>query len=373
MDKTMSREYKNILKRPRIYGDERRKNLTKEILQDSTPIPNPLEYKDIDEEFFNWVKKDLSITFENNELPTIVLIANQRFSEYMQSWQKVDDKRNFLMNFKAITRENNPKSGTILGNTKNIPGERTYLMKRVEARDESGKKYYVDYRVKQPFAVDLIYSISIVSSKYQLLNEFNQLVQDKFKAIDCYIRPKGHFIPMKLNDVSDESEYSIDNRQYYSQTYNITVMAYIMPKESFIVEETPILKLMGFESSKRKNNYADIEEIPCKPPTESPYMYTNVIINVHLDECSFGYKFKIDCNFNFKKMELTNVRGFTLYVNDTKKLIDDTLKFKNGDEIKIKGVGKYKLNEASEIKLIGYNPTDTYNKSLETKVTEINV
>ena len=67
----MSREYKNILRRPRVYGDERRKNLTKEILKDSTPIPNPLEYEDIDEEFCRWVREDLKMTFEGSELPTV--------------------------------------------------------------------------------------------------------------------------------------------------------------------------------------------------------------------------------------------------------------------------------------------------------------
>ena len=368
----MSREYKNILRRPRVYGDERRKNLTKEILKDSTPIPNPLEYEDIDEEFCRWVREDLKMTFEGSELPTVVLFTNQRFSEYMQSWKDVDDKRNFIPNFKAITRENNPKAGTIVGQTRNIPGDRTYLMKRVEARDSANRKYYIDYRVKQPFSVDLIYSVSIVSTKYQLLNDFNIMIQDKFKAIDCYIRPKGHFIPMKLNDISDESEYSIDNRQYYSQTYNITVMAYIMPKDSFSVEERPVLKLFGFEHERRKNNYADIVDIPCKIKTESPYEYTKTIITIHLDECSFGYRFNIDCDFKFKELETTNVRGFKLYVNDSEVNVDENLKFNTNDEIKVKSVGKYRLDEISEIKLIGYNPTDTFLKGEVEKIIEIN-
>lgn len=54
----MSRVYKNILKlRPGAYGPERRMNLAKEVLKDSTPLPKPLEYKDIDEEFKDgWMK-----------------------------------------------------------------------------------------------------------------------------------------------------------------------------------------------------------------------------------------------------------------------------------------------------------------------------
>ena len=363
----MSKNFKNILRRPRIFGDERRRNLTKEVLKDSTPLPNPLEYKDIDEEFCRWVEEDLPIVYEGENIPTVVLFTNQRFTEYMQSWENVDDKKNMLLNFKTITRENNPKSGTLLGSTKNIPGDRTYLMKRIEAVNESGKKYFIDYRVKQPFSVDLIYTVTLVTNKYQLLNEFNQIIQDKFKAIDCYIRPKGHFIPMKLNDISDESEYSLDNRQYYSQSYNITVMGYIMPKDSFIVEERPMLQLVGFENQRKKSTYADIEEIPCSPTIESPYAYTKTIITIHFDNCTFSYKFKIDCDFTLEKVEMDNVRGFTLHVNDTKLDKYSDLNVKTNDEIKISGVGKFKLNEDSEIKLIGYNPTDTYLKGFEDK------
>ena len=44
----MSRNYKNILKlRNKAQGTERRSNLAKEIVKDSSPLPLPLEYEDI--------------------------------------------------------------------------------------------------------------------------------------------------------------------------------------------------------------------------------------------------------------------------------------------------------------------------------------
>ena len=216
----MSRNYKNIIKlRRNIVGNERRENLAKEVLKDSTPLPQYVEYEDIDKEFERWVSEDLDISFENQKLPTYLMLSNQRFSEYMQSWQNVDDKKNLILNFKTITRENNPKAGTIVGETRNIPGNIDFLMKRVQAVDKSGHRYYIDYRVKQPFSIDLLYTVSIFTNKYQLLNEFNIIMNEKFKAINCYIRPNGHFMPMKLTDISDESEYNIDDRRYYSQSY----------------------------------------------------------------------------------------------------------------------------------------------------------
>lgn len=370
----MSRAYKNILKlRNKAYGPERRSNLAKEIVKDSTPLPLPVDHDDIDEEFKRWVDEDLAMDFEGSKVPTIALFSNQRFSEYMQSWQNVDDKKNLLLNFKAITRENNPKAGTIVGSTRNIPGERTYLMRRVEIHDRAGRKYYIDYRVKQPFSIDFIYTVSIVTNKYSMLNDFNLLMNDKFKAINCYIRPKGHFMAMKLNDISDESEYSIDNRQFYSQSYNITVMAYIMPEDSFIVEERPEMKFLGMEGDSVEHSYAEIEELPCNYVKESKYAFVPIKIKIHFEPCDSKYKFNIDCNFQVKDFETTNVRTFKIYVNDTEVMLEKDLRVKIGDEISIKGVYKYKNLEPSEIIINGVDPTETYLKADGTREKQIEI
>lgn len=357
----MSREYKNILRlKNKAYGKERRSNLSKEELKDSTPIPNPLEYKDIDEEFKRWVEEDLDISFENERLTTISLFSNQRFSEYMQTWDNVDDKKNLLMNFKVISRENNPKYGTINGNSKNIPGERTYLMKRVAAVDKNNREYYIDYRVKQPISIDFIYTVTIVTNKYELINEFNLMINDKFKAINCYIRPKGHFIPMKLNDISDESEYSLDNRRFYSQSYNILVMAYIMPEDSFIVEEKPKMKLLPMDFGYEKGSYADVIEYPCDYKETTDYEYIPVSIEIHLDRCESCYRFKIDFDFKVNEVKLDNVRSFKAYVND--KEIDTEFKeqIKNGYEIRISKLCRFNTLNDSSITLIGVDKSNTY-------------
>ena len=97
----MSRVYKNRLNlNNKAYGTERRRNLSKEIMKDSTPLPKTLLYKDIDEEFKRWVEEDLKISFEGKDIPTISLFSNQRFSEYMQSWQNVDNKKNIILNLR---------------------------------------------------------------------------------------------------------------------------------------------------------------------------------------------------------------------------------------------------------------------------------
>lgn len=357
----MSRAYKNILKlRGNAYGEERRKNIAKEIMKDSTPLPQTLLYKDIDEEFKKWVEEDLRVSFEGQNIPTMALYSNQRFSEYLQSWDNVDDKRNLILNFKVITRENNPKTGTIVGQTKNIPGEHSVLMKTVEAYDKNNRKYYIDYRLKQPLTIDLNYTLTLVTNKYELLNEFNLMVNDKFKSINCYIRPNGHFIPMKLSDISDESEYSIDNRQYYSQSYYITVMAYIITEDDYIVEERPEVKFIGYEGDKK--SYADIEEMEPCPGEGSQYEYVPITLTIHIDPCKTSYKFVIDTDFQLKEVVLDNIRSFKIFVNDIEQTTDETLKVRENDEIRVKSVVKFNPFIDGEIKLNGFKYTETQKK-----------
>ena len=365
----MSRNYKNDLRlREKAKGSERRRNLAKEILKDSTPLPLPLEYKDIDEAFKKWVEEDLDMSYEGQRLPTVSLFSNQRFSEYMQSWQNVDDKKNLILNFKTITREPNPKPGTLLGQTRTIPGEHKVLLRTVEAYDRNDRKYFIDYKVKLPYTVDLQYTVSIVTNKYELLNEFNQLVNDRFKSIDCYIRPNGHFVPMKLNDISDESEYSIDNRQFYSQSYSIVVMAYIIRKDDYSVEERPDFRFVGFEGE-RKGTFAEIEEVPCVNPQK--FEFQPVDITVNFVSCQTSYKFRIDSDFQADSFDLDNVRCFRIFVNDVETTLDENFRVVAGDEIKINHIVRYHVFKDSKIIIHGHYTDRTYMVDEGTEVIDL--
>ena len=187
----------------------------------------------------------------------MTLYSNQRFSEYMQTWQYTDENNNVLVNFKTITRDNNPSFGKDQGNNYNIPGEPFFLMARQVAHEPSGRLYFIDYKMKQPFTVDFSYKLNIVTNKFELINEFNMMVVDKFKSKQCYLNVNGHHMPMLLESVSDESEYSITDRQFYNQSYSITLQAYIIKPEDMRVEETPVMSIryMGDTELQRKKWY----------------------------------------------------------------------------------------------------------------------
>jgi len=249
----------------------------------------------------------------------------------MQAWEYTDESKNMLLNFKVITRENNPKDGTIQGGDKNIPGDRTFLMKRVLVTDKNGRVYIKDYRIRQPFCVDLSYQVSVVTNKFELLNQFNEMVNDRFKAFQDYIKPNGYYLPMELKDISDKSEYNINDRQFFSQTYNILVMAYILTENDFVEEERPVMRSICLDDSGPRNrNSVEIEECEDK---------SMLIIYVKPNENKVT--FTIDRDFTVDEVELTNIRNFSVKVNDNPLDNYEGYEFKENDKIQVFSVRKF--------------------------------
>lgn len=374
------RKYKNILKLKRVPDPiERRENLVKEALKDSTPLPQTLEYVDIDTEFKRWVEEDLAISYEDKELPTIALFSTQRFSEYMESWENNDDQKNLMLNFKVVTRENNPQPGTLHDKNMNVAGDRTYLMKRVVMQDKNGRIYNLDYRMRQPFCVDLIYTISIVTNKYQLLNEFNMLINKQFRAIQCYIRPNGHYIPMKLENISDESEYSMDDRQYFLQSFQIRVMAYIIQKDDLVTEEQPIMRVQCGEPMDKKNGASvELEEGDCDD-TKNPYYYQPLELKIQFHDCENEVIFNLKTDFDFVvdnyvcSEEVREVNPFRLRINDEEMDINNLSGFKilHGSSIYIFALNKYLKKSDAMITFYGHNPDEVFDERKDNPEVEM--
>jgi hypothetical protein len=296
-------------------------------------LPSTLSYEDIDREFKTWVDEALNIVQDGVKLPTMVLYSNQRFSEYMQTWKYTDENNNIRLNFKTVTRENNPSHGTILGETYNIAGDKFYKLHSIQAVDESGKKYRLDYKMKQPTPVDLNYKISILTNKYTSINEFNEIVNHAFNAKQSYICPKGHYMSLILENISDESEYNIEDRQFFSQNFTIKVRGYIIREEDFRVEENPIAAIVCFEGDDAKRRKPTIEISEYDPCFIKEEMYYKKPLSIDIDLCfCFPYKgkikFTIDEDFTLTGIEMkepVNImqENIKLYVNGN--LVSDDL------------------------------------------------
>lgn len=405
--------------RHHAIGTERRRNMSKLILEEGTPFPQPIEYSDIDIAVFNWVDKKINLVYEGERLPTYKLFSTQRISEYSQTWSHTDDYGNIMMNFKTVTRDNNPQKGEITSNYFNIPGHKDFAMFYVPVLQENGTEAYDKYTMKQPFGVNFTYSVSIITNKMELLNEMNEKMHYEFSAIQCYIEPNGHPMSMTLEDISDDSEYTIDDRKYYSQTFKIKVRGYIIRREDYKVERIPSRFIMsshdsdaaGIVNRRGKNRREDekvkfIEEpvilptveelvddercetpipeeiqIPselheetdeateCCIPEESRYYRKLIKIIMTFDDCTKELSFQIDKDVIVQHMEVENVLDFKIFINGEEIELEEGYKFQKDDEIAME-ISREDEYAESEVTIVGYDPETAFDKE---KLPEVSI
>lgn len=375
------------------HGTEQRRNMSKIILEHGTPLPKPIEFSDIDMAMFKWVEDKMDIAYDGKKLPTYKLYSTQRLNEYLQTWHEQDETGNPIINFKTVTRELNPQKGENQGNYFNIPGHKKFTMFYVPVLQENGTEAYDKYTMKQPTQINFLYLVSIISNKMEIINEMNELMHYEFNAIDCYIAPNGHPMSMTLEDVSDESEYTIDDRKYYSQTYKIKVRGYIIRKEDYEVERIPSRLILSSRDSdasgivnKRGKNRREEDKVKfleetvkdvqkaseiydgnddaqnCHP--EEPSKYYNKIIKVlmNFEDCLSKLSFEMDKEMILDSVETTNVQLFRLIVNGEEMNLDNEIKFLSGDEITVKIV-RDNRHEISELTLVGFDPNVVLDKT----------
>lgn len=349
-----------------VYGKDRHRSYPKTILQDAPIFPKPLEYEDIDNAMFNFVDEYIPMVIKGKSTPTFTLYSNQRFSEYSQSWEHTDEDGNLLMNFKTISRENNPKPGENQGGYWNIPGNKRHTLLIRDVLEDNGEEAYEIYSMGQPFAVDLTYRISIITDLFENINAFNQKINGLFKARQCYIRPNGHFLPVTLEDINDNTEYTISERKFYNQTVTVKVMAYIISENDFKIEKKPKrIKLFMQGDVRRPKPEINIDEF-----FNDKIGHTEIELTIDFQAFHTKTNFDIDTDFIVERTELYNVRNYRLSVNDTPYYTDKGFTLKNGDNIKI-FINHLDPNEMAQLKFIGHNPNSQYVKDeLSLKVSD---
>lgn len=358
------RKYLNHLDFERnAVGNERRYEMLSDILRNGTFTPKTVLYPDIDRTFREWVENELKISYNNKVLPTMVMYSNQRFTEYSQTWQYTDENKNLILNFKTIRRDNNPEYGKIQDGLWNIPGNRFYLMKREVVLDDNGSESFLDLEMRQPMAIDIIYHVSIFTTNFETINDFNILINDKFKARQAYISPNAHYMPMNLEGISDRSSYEINDRQYYSQEYTIKVNGYVLQKEDFRVSERPIKHGAKFAvTAKKKSAAIEVEEYanPCLAPEEEEENYSKpVSVIISFPDCVKETEFKLDEDFRLIGVETENIRRYELFINGEEVSMDKGAYINEGDIIAVHAV-KLRAGKEGVVTLNGENPRVSY-------------
>jgi hypothetical protein len=68
------------------------------------------------------------------------------------------------------------------------------------------------------------------------LNQFNKTILQKFSSRQAYRNIKGHYIPIIWNNVTDESVMEVEKRKFYIQSYEFTMLGFLMDEDEFQVK-----------------------------------------------------------------------------------------------------------------------------------------
>jgi hypothetical protein len=104
------------------------------------------------------------------------------------------------------------------------------------------------YTIPQPVPVDLTFDVKIVCNRMRELNTFNRRVMQEFTSRQAYTFVKGHYIPIVLSSVSDESTIDGEDRKYYMQNYTFQLQGFIIDEEEFEVKPAITRSLLFFDT-----------------------------------------------------------------------------------------------------------------------------
>jgi hypothetical protein len=158
------------------------------------------------------------------------------------------------------------------------------------------------------------------------VNKFNETVMKKFASLQAYQTIKGHYIPIKLNSIADESVMDLEKRKYYIQKYEFTLLGFLLDEDEFEVSPaiTRSFQIFETETPYKKRKYKS--KIPPEPATLD---FVFPIGNNEREEL-FNY------NLNIGLQKVDNVSSFQIYINGDYYGQDLTsVQINNGDTILI--------------------------------------
>jgi hypothetical protein len=233
----------------------RRQELVDKINRDGTYLPKSLLHADLDGGMLDFVKNELKTVVDGKVVPMIdILITTQNWAQFTQTWDIQNLDKNSEPPFITIVRIPEVKFGSNPALVYNIPNRRQYFYAQVPTWD--GQRSGMDiYKIPQPVPVDITYQVKIVCNRMRELNQFNKNVIEKFASRQAYQVIKGHYIPIVQGNISDESVMDIEKRKYYVQSYEFTMLGFLIDEDEFEVSPaiSRVLQVVEFETDSPNN------------------------------------------------------------------------------------------------------------------------
>lgn len=297
----------NINLTPEKILYQRREQLLEYIKEDGTYLPKSLLHADLDRGFLDFVKDDLQTVVEGKVIPPVdIIITTQNWSQFTQTWDFNDINGNPELPFITTVRNPDVKYGSNPAIIYNIPNRKEYFYAAVPSWNGNVKGMDI-YKIPQPVPVDITYNVKILSNRMRELNEFNKNVIQTFASRQAYRKINGHYIPIIMNNISDESVVDIGRRRFYIQNYEFTMLAFLLDEEEFEVAPAVSRVFTSYElvQNKRSGKKKSFPENPDSFETSMIYPTGTLTKSIVVD---YTGDFTID--------ETENVTSWDVYIND---------------------------------------------------------
>ena len=284
----------------------RRHELLDKINKDGTYLPKSLLHADLDGGFLDFVKNELKVVVEGKIIPTIdILITTQNWAQFTETWEFQNIDKNAEPPFITTIRIPEVKFGTNPAVLYNIPNRKQYFYAQVPTWD--GQRNGVDiYTIPQPVPVDITYSVKIICNKMRELNKLNQIILEKFASRQAYAVIKGHYIPIVMGNISDESVLDVEKRKYYIQSYEFTMLGFLIDEDEFEVSPAITRLLQVTEIELGTNRRGQINK------KDNPGSQTQVLFVVGNDTLNQTYDYTVNITIG----DIVNITSFDVYINN---------------------------------------------------------
>ena len=254
----------------------------------------------------DYVKEELRTTVSGNKIPTVdIITTTQNWSQFTSTWDFQNLDKNIEPPFIATVRQPEVKYGTNPSTQYTIPDRKKFYYAKVPTWDGTRKGMDI-YKIPQPIPVDITYNVKIFCNRMRELNEFNRKVLQKFSSRQSYTVVKGHYVPIILDSISDESSLDIEKRKYYIQNYTFIMLGFLIDEDEFEISPaiSRSLMLTEIETSTRKNKLKKFPENP--------------------DRFNFMLKFEsgshtqsktFDYGTDLTVLRLNNVEDYSVFIN----------------------------------------------------------
>lgn len=285
---------------------ERRKELLGYIQDKGTYLPKPILHGDLDRGMLDFVKEKLLIVSNGKTIDFIdIILSSQNWSQYTETWSFMNDDLNAEPPFVTVVRTPEMKYGTNPSLNYTIPNRKTFYYTLVKNWDGQRKGADV-YQIPQPVPIDINYKVYILTNRLIDLNSFNKTVLQIFSSRQAYQTIKGHFIPIVMNGISDESSLSIESRKFFLQSYDFTMLGFLLDEEEFKIKPAVSRVLQVYETDLKTPNKKVV-------PVDNeiiPELNVSIAANETSKEESIKYSARLDY------VSSENVSSFDVYINN---------------------------------------------------------